>query len=93
MLKAASARSDLPFMRERARRRMDRLDRAGGRIVARFWGTVLLAGAVVVAIPMLVGLVATGSWAGALVVTSLSIPPLALVRYLFSPSRRLSEIE
>lgn len=80
-------------MSERYARTIDRIDQTGGRLVARFWGTLLLAGLVAALSSLLVFSIAAGSWTGVFVAIVVGVPGFALVRYLFSPDRRLSEIE
>lgn len=81
------------IMSDRHRGRLERIDRAGGKLVSRLFGTILLLAVLAIGVPMLIGSLRQGEWTGAAVVGAASIAALALVRYLFSPERRLSDIE
>ncbi|NNF63191.1 MAG: hypothetical protein HKN07_02955 [Acidimicrobiia bacterium] len=80
-------------MKERMADRLDRIDSFGGRLVARFWGAVLLIGILVGAIPLLVGSISTRSWSATAIVGASTVAGLLFVRHLFSSKRRLSEME
>lgn len=80
-------------MREGSARRLERIDAVGGRLVARFWGSVLGLALLFVGVPLVVGSLASGAWAGAAVSALALALGLALVRHLFSSKRRLSEME
>lgn len=80
-------------MKERIATGLDRIDSFGGRLVARFWGTVLLVGILVGAIPLLYGSISTRSWSATAIVGVSAFAGLLFVRYLFSSKRRLSEME
>ena len=72
---------------------IERIDRLGGKVVARFWGTVLLLAVVLIGGGAVAFAVASGRWAMAIIVLVLAVPGLLLVRYLYSPTRRLSDFE
>lgn len=80
-------------MRQRIATGMERIDTVGGKLVARFFGVILLAGIVAVVVPVMVSSFAAGSWWSAVMAAAFGVPGLLLVRYLFSPRRRLSDIE
>ncbi|MBT8200594.1 MAG: hypothetical protein KJO36_08760 [Acidimicrobiia bacterium] len=71
----------------------DRIDRLGGRLVARFWGTLLLLGVLGIGMPMLIGSIVSGAWAGAVFTGIVSAVGLAIVGFLFSSRRRLSDLD
>ncbi len=71
----------------------DRIDQLGGRLVGRFWGTLLLLGVLGIGMPMFIGSIVSGAWAGAVVTGVVSAVGLAMVGFLFSSRRRLSEFE
>ncbi len=73
--------------------RLDRIDRLGGQIYARFWGSLLLIGVVAIGVPMLIGTISNRAWVGAGVTAFSTVAGLVLVRYLFSSKRRLSELD
>lgn len=72
---------------------IERIDAAGGRLVFRFWGVVVVIGVAVVGVPVTVGAVAARAWAGAAVSLLFTSLGLWFARYLFSRRRRLSHIE
>ena len=80
-------------MKERIAGGLDRIDSFGGRLVARFWGTVLLLGILAAGVPLLFGAITSRSWLATGVVGTATLAGLLLVRHLFSAKRRLSEME
>ncbi|NND03591.1 MAG: hypothetical protein HKN91_12470 [Acidimicrobiia bacterium] len=74
-------------------RGLDRVDSVGGKLIARFWGTLLGIVAVLVLLPMLVSAVRNEAWITGGVVLLVTAAVAALIRYLFSRNRRLSDFE
>ncbi|NNF10043.1 MAG: hypothetical protein HKN74_07155 [Acidimicrobiia bacterium] len=72
---------------------LEGIDRFGGKVVARFWGTVLLLAVVLIGGSAVVFAMATGRWAMAIIALVLAVPGLLVVRYLYSPKRRLTDFE
>lgn len=80
-------------MKERFAKGLDRVDRVGGKVVARFWGTLVAVAVTLVLVPMLVWALVNGEWLTAVVVLGAVVVVSILVKYLFSSSRRLSDFE
>lgn len=81
-------------MKERFAKGLDRVDRVGGKVVARFWGTLVAVAVTLVLVPMLVWALVNGEWLTAVVVLGAAVVVVSiLVKYLFSSSRRLSDFE
>lgn len=80
-------------MRNRFSERVARIDEVGGRLYARALGILVLLAVVAIGVPMLIGSLRQRAWGGAAVVAIAVAGGLALVRYLFSKKRRLSELE
>ncbi len=80
-------------MKDALRRRIEDVDRIGGRIYSRFWGTVFLVGVLVVAVPVMIGTLRDRHWIGFALSAGVAVAGLLFVRYLFSRNRRLSELE
>ena len=72
---------------------LQRLDAFGGKLIARFWGTLLLLAIVLVAGGAMVYAVATGQALVALLAALLALPGLLFVRFLFSSKRKLSDFD
>lgn len=72
---------------------LDRMDRFGGRVIGRFWGTILLAAVLLIAVPIAIASALDGDWLGASISLGAAALGGAAVRYLFSGRRRLSDYE
>lgn len=72
---------------------IDRVDRIGGRLFFSFWGVLILLAVFVVAVPVFIGTLLGGEWAGVAVSGFAIAGGLLFGRYLLSSKRRLSEIE
>ncbi len=80
-------------MKDALRRRIEDVDRIGGRIYARFWGTVFLIAVLVVAVPVSIGTLLDRHWTGFALSAGVTVAGLLFVRHLFSRNRRLSELD
>lgn len=80
-------------MKDRFAKGLDRVDRVGGKVVARFWGIAIGVGGVAVLGSMFIWAVATGAWAAAAAAIGVGAGLAVLVRFLFSGNRRLSDFE
>lgn len=72
---------------------VDRLDRWGGRAVARSSAALLAVGVALVGVPMLIGTVVAGEWVGAAIAGVVTVGGAALVRHLWRGEHRLSEMD
>ena len=72
---------------------IDRIDRFGGKVIGRFWGTILLGAVLVIAVLIAIGAMLEGDWLGTGVALGAAALGVVTVRYLFSSRRRLSEYE
>ena len=92
-LQPTSPTPDTDHMRNRIASGLDRFDRAGGKLVSRLLGFLVLVAVIGVGVPLLVGALRSRDWVAALIVLVAVAGGLALIRYLFSNDRRLSDME
>lgn len=85
--------ADVSAMKERFANGLDRIDRVGGKVVARFWGAILGVAIIAVLIPMFIWAIVNGAWLAALVSLGSLVALAVLVKYLFSGNRRLTDFE